>query len=547
MATLNWIGKEAVVNHHKKVPVRLLECDRELSAGDPDSGNLLVEGDNLEALKALLPRYKGQVKCIYIDPPYNTGNEGWVYNDNVNDPRIMKWLGDAVGKEAEDLCRHDKWLCMMYPRVALLREFLREDGLLFVSLDDNEVAVFKCVLDELFGRRNFVQQIIWKNKYGPGAMTRGFGNIHEYILCYSKSPVDSIEAHLSAEQMALYKHKDEHFATRGGYITQPLATKSKDNRANLVYPIAYKSELIWPDKQWIWEQSRMKATIAKNGVVFKKMRDGGWSVRFKQYLRDENGNMRMAKPISIMNGPFNQDGTAEIEEIFGDRVFNNPKPTELIRYLLSMVVNDHDDKDAIFMDSFAGSGTTGHAVLALNRQDGGNRRFILVQMEESGRNVARDVTAVRLKRVIEGYHPGNDAKKPKVAGLGAGFKYCRLGREVLDEHGNINPEVPFVDLARYVFLLETGVPAPTRPRRDNPLIGVHDGRAVYLLYNGVLGDRRPAGGNILTRAVLDALPAHPAGSGERVVYGEGHKLSEATMKKLGITFRQTPYSLHREG
>jgi adenine-specific DNA-methyltransferase len=162
MPTLNWIGKEAVVDHHRRVPTRLLECDRALSVGDPDAENLLVEGDNLEALKALLPRYRGQVKCIYIDPPYNTGNEGWVYNDNVNDPRIRKWLGDVVGKEAEDLCRHDKWLCMMYPRLALLREFLRDDGAIFVSIDDNEVATLRLMLDEIFGPRNFVASIIWQ-------------------------------------------------------------------------------------------------------------------------------------------------------------------------------------------------------------------------------------------------------------------------------------------------------------------------------------------------------------------------------------------------
>lgn len=345
MASLEWIGKEAVVGHHRGVPYHLLRGVPELSVGEDGgvgSGNLLVQGDNLLALKALLPYYAGKVKCIYIDPPYNTGNEKWIYNDNVNSPEIRQWLGKVVGKEGETLDRHDRWLCMMYPRLALLREFLREDGLIFVSLDDNEAANFKCVLDEMFGRRNFVQQIIWKNKYGPGAMTRGFGNIHEYVFCYSKQPLRSIEAHLTAEQSAEYKKKDEHFETRGGYITQPLATKSKDHRENLVYPIFYKGEEIWPDKQWIWEEGRMKSVIAKNGVVFKKSKEGKWSVRFKQYLRDENGVTRMAKPISIMNGPFNQDGTSEIEAVFGKKVFSNPKPSELVRYLTAMVLNGED-------------------------------------------------------------------------------------------------------------------------------------------------------------------------------------------------------------
>ena len=155
MPTLDWIGKKAVVNHHREVPYRLLQCDGALSAGDPDAGNLLVQGDNLEALKALLPYYAGKVKCIYIDPPYNTGNEGWVYNDNVNRPRSRQWLGKVVGKEAEDLSRHDKWLCMMYPRLRLLREFLREDGAIFVSIDDQESHRLRMVLDEVFGSAKF--------------------------------------------------------------------------------------------------------------------------------------------------------------------------------------------------------------------------------------------------------------------------------------------------------------------------------------------------------------------------------------------------------
>src|SRR5438132_8279404 len=185
MPTLNWIGKEAVIDHHRRVPTRLLECDRELSFGDPEAENLLVEGDNLEALKALLPRYRGQVKCIYIDPPYNTGNEGWVYNDNVNDPRIKKWLGDVVGKEAEDLCRHDKWLCMMYPRLALLREFLSRDGAIFISIDDNEIPALRLIMDEIFGPRNFIANVIWQKMDGPKNTARHLSEDHDYILIYA--------------------------------------------------------------------------------------------------------------------------------------------------------------------------------------------------------------------------------------------------------------------------------------------------------------------------------------------------------------------------
>ncbi|MBI5829266.1 MAG: site-specific DNA-methyltransferase, partial [Chloroflexi bacterium] len=189
MPTLNWIGKSAVVNHDQQVPYRLIHCDGELSVGEAGEGNLLVEGDNLQALKALLPYYRKQVKCIYIDPPYNTGNEGWVYNDAVNSPEIKKWLGEAVGGEAEDLSRHDKWLCMMYPRLVLLREFLRDDGAIFISIDDNEAAHLRCVMDEIFRAQNFVASIVWQKRTSPDARLN-LGPAHDYIIVYAKSIFD---------------------------------------------------------------------------------------------------------------------------------------------------------------------------------------------------------------------------------------------------------------------------------------------------------------------------------------------------------------------
>ncbi|MCJ7796526.1 MAG: site-specific DNA-methyltransferase, partial [Thermoleophilia bacterium] len=505
------------------MPYHLLHCDPKLSVGDPDSGNLLVQGDNLIALKALLPYYAGKVKCIYIDPPYNTGNENWVYNDAVNSPEIRKWLGKAVGPQAEDLSRHDKWLCMMYPRLALLREFLRRDGLLFVSIDDNEAALLKLLLDELFGPRNFVQQIVWKNKYGPGAMTRGFGNIHEYIFCYSRNPILSIEAPLSPDEASKYRNRDSRYELRGGYVTQPLATRSKDDRPNLVYPIVHRGEEIWPDKQWIWARERMMAAIQNDELVIRKSR-GKWSARFKQYLRGEDGRVRLAKPISILLGPFNQVGTREIERIFGEKAFSNPKPSTLISYLISMIVNGHEDNSFLVLDSFAGSGTTGHAVLAANKADGGRRRFILVEMEPQ---VCRDITAQRLARAVQGYG--------ETAALGGGFRYCTLGEPLFDESGNIRDTVRFPELAAHIFFAETGSPIPKQATGRTPLLGVHAGIAVYLLFNGVMGDTRPNGGNILTNDILRRLPPHPEGDGPRVVYGEGTRLSEARFHREGIT------------
>ena len=203
------------------------------------------------------------------------------------------------------------------------------------------------ILDEIFGSRNFIQQIIWKNKYGPGAMTKGFGNIHEYIFCYSKNQILSIEAHLSEEEKLKYKLKDNYFNIRGGYITQPVATKSKDDRPNLVYPIIYKGNQIWPNKQWIWSQERMQNAYEKGWLQINE-KDGEFNVRFKQYLKDENGNIRKGKPISILTGTYNKDGTAVIENIFGSKKFDNPKPSSLIEYLLSMIVNGDEEKNGIF-------------------------------------------------------------------------------------------------------------------------------------------------------------------------------------------------------
>lgn len=539
MPTLDWIGKKAVVNHHRQVPYHLLRCDNSLSCGDPDSGNLLVEGDNLLALKALLPYYAGQVKFIYIDPPYNTGNVeklgGWRYNDNSDSAEIRRWLGDVVGSEGEDLTRHDKWLCMMYPRVRLLWEFLRADGLIFVSIDDNEVSDLRLLMDEIFGARNFQQQLVWKNKYGPGALTKGFGNVHEYILCYSKEHVNSIHAPLSVDERAKYKKRDSKYEVRGGYITQPLMTRSKDDRPNLVYSISHNGEDIWPDKQWIWARERMDKAIANDEVVFRKSK-GKWSVRFKQYLKDEKGQMRLGKPISIMNGPFNQDGTRELREMFGELPFNNPKPKELVKYLLLMIVNEKKERDYIVLDSFCGSGTSGHAVLELNKEDGGSRRYIAVEMDAE---ICRNVAGVRFTKAVSGYLTKSGEER-EVAALGGSFRYCRLDKPLFDETGNISREVKFKDLAAHVFFTETGMPIPKRANGASPFLGTAKGTVYYLLFNGILGDKTPDGGNVLTGKVLAGLPKH---NGPKVIFGEGCRLGSARLKREQITFKQLPYEI----
>ena len=426
-------------------------CPEE-SANFDTTGNLIIEGDNLEVLKLLQKSYLGKVKRIYIDPPYNTGND-FIYPDDYTESlqTYLEYTGqvDAEGRKFgtntdADGRFHSKWLNMMYQRLYLARNLLRDDGLIFTSIDDNEVDNLKKLCNEVFGEENFVEQVVWKNKYGSGAMTKGFANVHEYILCYSKHPIASITAPLSEEAIAEYKNRDSQFATRGGFVTQPLATKSKDERPNLRFPIMWGGKEVWPEKQWIWSRDRVEQALRDDELVFSESRSKV-SVRMKQYLRDEHGVVRKGKPVSILNGPFNQEGTREVDELLGEGVFSFPKPSALIRYLLSFVVNDEDSKDSIALDLFAGSGTTAHGVLDLNKQDGGNRKFILVQLPEpTGREdypTIADIAKERVRRVIKKLND-EDAGKLDLDGArkqDRGFRVFKLAES------NFNPwnaEVP---------------------------------------------------------------------------------------------------------
>jgi len=530
MPILNWTGKEKVINHHQEVPFRVLEHCYAYKNGEKTeeksrSGNKIIHGDNLEALKALLPEYEGKIRCIYIDPPYNTGNEKWVYNDNVNDPKIKKWLGQVVGKESEDLSRHDKWLCMMYPRLKLLHKLLNDNGVIFISIDSNEVKYLRLICDEIFGERNFIQEIIWKNKYGPGAMTKGFGNVHEYILCYSKRTIESISDRLSQDEIKKYKNKDEKFEIRGGYITQPVATQSKDDRPNLVYPIYYNGHEILPDKQWIWAKERLYKALENNEIVVNQ-NNNKFSVRFKQYLKDEDGKIRTGKPISILTSPFNQDGTKEILSIFGKKMFNNPKPSELIKYLVSITINDNDDKNGIYLDSFAGSGTTAHAVLNLNKEDGGSRRFILVEMED----YAENITAERVKRVIKGY--GN------TEGTGGEFDFYELGCPLFKDDGFLNEEVSLEHIRNYVYYTETKEPlsrTQTCKKENRWFLGIHNHTAYYFYYE-------KDSVTILDTAFLKNIKAK---AHQYLIYADKCLVDKDQMMKNSIIFKKIPRDITR--
>ena len=585
MPTLNWIGKEAVVNHHQQVPFHLLKDVPELACGNPGEGNLIVQGDNLVALKALLPYYAGQVKCIYIDPPYNTGNEGWAYNDNVNSPVIREWLGKVVGKEGETLDRHDRWLCMMYPRLVLLRQFLRKDGAIFISLDDNEIASLRLLMDEIFGSATFCAQITVQCNPKGRVLAQEFAKTHEYILVYSRMPQGTLfEVTKSLDELISDYDQIDPDGRRFRLLELRNTHRqfNKETRPNLHFPLfadkttgqVFINEIAdgveifpnWPDGMkgcWTWEKAKCRED--RDDLVARAIR-GTWKVFRKAYATDEFGSAVTKKPKTIWLDPdiHTEKGQKQIDAILSGRVFYAPKAIGLIRSCIEVATNPGD----LVLDSFGGSGTTGHAVLDLNKRDGGNRRFILVEMESK---IARDITAERLRRVAEGY---TSAKGEHVEGLGGGFRYCELGEPLFDEHGKIRDSVRFTDLARHVYFTETGEPLPlpkaTHPHPNpdrttshstklaedasqvagylpegegvfsSPLLGECRGVGIYLLYNGILGDKSANGGNVLTRAVLAQLPSF---DGPKVIYCAGCLLGRDRLRAENIIVRQTPYEI----
>ena len=523
MPTLEWIGKDKVVNHHLEVPYRVLEEQYTYNADR--SENMIIRGDNLEALKALLPQYEGKVKCIYIDPPYNTGNGGWVYNDNVNDPRIKKWLGEVVGKEGEDLSRHDKWLCMMYPRLKLLQRLLSEDGVIFISIDEIEHRYLELLMDEIFGSSNRIDTFVWQNNYGGGAKSNYVVHLHEYVLCFAKniSTVAKIELPPDDNILKYYKYTDDKLAIRGPYRLQPLATTSMDDRPNLRYALYYKGHEIWPEKQWFWSKERALAAQENDELVFSEKK-GKWTVNYKQYLNGTDGTQRKSKPYSIITGIYTQAGTKAIKDIMGNgKAFDFPKPPELIMLFLQMITGNND----IILDSFAGSGTTAHAVLNMNKSDGGHRRFILVEMMD----YAESITAERVKRVIDGYGQGKNA----VEGTGGDFTFYDLGPVLLLPNGNLNEDVGAEKIREYVYFMETK--SSIEPvKEDEPYyMGVHLDSAYYFFYER----------DSLTTLSRDFLGSIKTKADRYTIYADQCTLSQAELERWHITFKKIPRDISK--
>lgn len=542
MPVLNWIGKEAVVKHHRDVPFRLLEPVEELSCGDADSGNLIVQGDNLHALKALLPRYAGQVKCIYIDPPYNTGNEGWAYNDNVKSPEILKWLGEVVGKEGETLDRHDRWLCMMYPRLLLLKQFLREDGAIFVSIDDNEVGNLRLLMDEIFGGPNLLANCVWQKKYTRANDASYFSDNHDHVVAYAKSkPLFRIGRTSRGEaQDKAYKNPDNH--PLGPWKPTPLHAKSGTDSSGFTFSNGVTWKPPFGTFRRFTDESLRRMDDGKEIWFGAK---GDAIPQRKTFL----GSLAEGLvPVTIWTHEVagdNHIGRDEVKEILYEtgNSFETPKPSSLLQVILQIAT----DKDSMILDSFAGSGTTGHAVLKQNREDGGNRKFILVEMDGK---IAKDVTAERVRRVANGYTKANgDA----VEGLGGGFQYCRLSDEPLFEAGGpIRKDVTFAQLAEFVWFMETGsgmrsADGGVRNEDASAFLGTYENRAVFLLFNGILKDKSDVGGNVLNGRTLSYMEKLlPNFDGERVVYGARTRFDKTKLAKLGITFHQLPYDLAKK-
>lgn len=410
-----------MIDHHLSIPFRALDHQYSFENGNQKSGeveghNKIIHGDNLGTLKSLLPAYEGKINCVYVDPPYNTGHEHWVYNDNVNGPEFKKWLGQVVGKESEDLNRHDKWLCMMYPRLVLIHKLLADDGVVFISIDDNEQAHLKLLLDDIFGSKNFIANVIWQHSIQAKNDSKTISLQHNYILIYKKNNFRIGKLKRTAAHNISYSNPDND--VNGPWRTGDV--RSPNLRPNLKYQLTTPSGKIIepPEKGWRWNPQTLLEKIKTGEVTFNKDET---KITRKIYLKNQGGRV-------IESIWFAQDvGTTReanqmLKKIFNTTIpFNTPKPVTLIERIIQISCT----KNAIILDPFAGSGTTAHAVLNLNKQDGGNRSFILIEME----NYAENITALRAKRVISGYR-----NKPATGGS---FNYYKLGAQL----GNMNAAV----------------------------------------------------------------------------------------------------------
>ena len=564
MPTLDFKGKQHIYAHHLTVPYRSLipDAERSLNPADADD-NLIIHGDNLHALKSLLPRYAGKIKCIYIDPPYNTGNEGWVYNDNENSPLMREWLKEASPVDGEDLERHDKWLCMMWPRLHLLRELLADDGVMFVSIDDNEQHHLRMMMmDEIFGEGNSICQVIIRSN-SRGQTYKQIAKTHEYLFVYSKTS----EAILFGLEKQGERNDLNQSDEVGPYNLRELRNRNpkygRHNRPNLFYPFFVNPDngdtdglypVVLDESQyhrvrvepinssggescWRWGKERSGANIqpetTRSNLVARRRQDGSFSI-YEKYRK----TTYTPKSIWDDNSVLNETGTVELRELEISGLFDFPKPRSMIQQCIQLVCDSED----IVLDSFAGSGTTAHAVLALNKEDGGDRKFILVECED----YADTITAERVRRVINGVPGARDESLQE--GLGGSFTYCTLG-EPIDVEGMLTGEnLPeYSELAAYLLHVSDGISvgdAKLQPQNEYGLFHSGETTDYYLLYEPSVDYLKGNEGMLNEKQAGRISDASRQAGKKVIVFGPGKYIGQRELTALGITFCQLPYEMH---
>lgn len=517
MPLLSWFNRDADLTRAALAPYRLLEPVASLSHGDEDAPNMLIEGDNLDALKALLPYYAGQVKCIFIDPPYNTQSAFKEYDDNLE---------------------HSKWMSMMYPRLELLRELMAEDGSMWVTLDDAEAHYFKVMADEIFGRRNYVASIAWRKRDGA-PNDRKIGSVHDHLMVWGKARKINSKTTLAEASFNLMPRTEKANAQyrvfsepngpdpRGPFRKIDTTANGKGGRfvQSLFYPITnpYTGQEVLPRKGTCWrhKQSDM-AALQADGRLYWGVDGTATTPMRKLFLHEAKEGM--TTPTIWDDTGLNQHASREMELLFGEKAaFETPKPEALLERVITVASSPGD----IVLDSFLGSGTTAAVAHKMGR------RWIGI---EEGTH-ARTHCQVRMAKVVDGDQGGiSEAVNWKGGG---GFRFYKLGVPVFDDSGHINQGIRFEHLAAHVWFAETGIARSTRAKKE-PFLGEHHGVGYYLLFNGILGDDSKSGGNVLTKRVFRSLPAF---DGPKVIYGEACTLPEEQLRELDITFKQTPYDL----
>ena len=510
MPILHWLTRDEDIRAATRVPYRLLEEVSDLSADDTDDGNMLIQGDNLDALKALLPFYAGQVKCIYIDPPYNTRSAFEHYDDNLE---------------------HSKWLAMMWPRLELLRELLSEDGSIWVSIDDNEGHYLKVIMDEIFGRSNLISNVVWQKVYTVKNSAKYLSDMHDHILSYARSKSQWYPNLLPRSDKATGNYSNPDNDPRGPWTTN--AVQARNYYSLGTYEIISPSGRVHlPPTGTYWRISNdnFKKLNADNRIWWGQ--DGDSIPRIKKFLAEAKSGVVPATWWPHLDAGTNAEAKQEVRELIGNtgEIFLTPKPEKLLKQVLIIATNPGD----LVLDSFLGSGTTAAVAHKMGR------RYIGIEMGEH----AVSHCVPRLRKVIEG-EQGGISKSVNWQG-GGGFRFYRLGPSVFDEDGQIRSDIQFSVLAAHVYFSETG--HPWKRTEDSPFLGLHDGRAYALLYNGILGDKRPGGGNVLTRATLahireEIAKVHPDADGPLTVYGEQSRLMPQTLEREDIIFKQTPYDV----